>query len=97
MKRTNGDYEMPTVANITTATTIKTSAGKVKSISIVVAGSTIGTINACAATGDAAAANAYIGLPNTVGFGSFGPAGWLFPTGITVVPGTSQVIAVEYE
>lgn len=79
--------------NITAATVIKASPGFVARISVVVAGSAAGTINDCVTTGAAGVANQIGTIPNTVGFLS---AGWPCTTGITVVPGTGQTLAVAF-
>jgi len=79
--------------NVTAATVVKASAGFVSSVNVIVAGSAPGTLNDCLTTGAAAAANQIAVLPNTVG--SYELA---FPaaTGIVVVPGTGQTIAISY-
>lgn len=82
-----------TALDISAATVVKATAGRLVRINVVTAGSTTGTANDCATTGAAAAANQTFTIPNTVG-------SYLvdFPhnTGIVVVPGTSQVLAVSY-
>lgn len=81
--------------NITAATVVKASPGTVYKVNVVVAGSAPGTVNDCATTGAAAAANEIAAIPNTVGPVEIGP----FPTfvGIVVVPGTGQTLAVAFE
>ena len=82
-----------TTLNITAATVIKASAGLVFRASVIVAGSAAGTINDCLTTGTAATANAVVILPNTVGQIQ---AEWPMNTGIVVVPGTGQTIALSW-
>jgi hypothetical protein len=84
--------------NITSATVVKATAGAVVTATVVVAGSTPGTINDVATTGGAAAANQIASLPNTVGTISLSnsTAPWPCSTGIVVVPGTGQTVAIEY-
>jgi hypothetical protein len=79
--------------NITTATVIKALPGRVFRVNVQVAGSTTGTVNDCATTGAAAAANQIAVIPETVG-----PLvlEWPCATGIVVVPGTGQTISVSY-
>lgn len=81
--------------NITVATAVKASAGFVGVATVVVAGSGLGTINDCATTGAAAASNAIASLddsaPNTV------PLNFPCGTGIVVVPGTGQTIAISWK
>lgn len=80
--------------NITVPTVVKATPGKVITANVVVAGSTVGTINDCATTGAAAAANEIAALPDTVG-----PIHLDFPclVGIVVVPGTGQTIAISFD
>jgi len=79
--------------NITSATVVKASAGYVARMNVIVAGSAPGTLNDVLTTGAAAAANQIAVLPNTVGTYTIE-----FPanTGIVVVPGTGQTIAISY-
>jgi hypothetical protein len=80
--------------NVTSATVIKPSLGRVYHISIVVAGSAAGTLNDAATTGSAAASNEIMALPNTV---EVIDVNWPTTTGIVVVPGTGQTIAISWE
>ncbi len=81
------------VYNITAATVIKATPGRLVRISVVTAGSAAGTANDCATTGAAAATNEIAAIPNTVGQIMLD---WPCATGIVVVPGTSQVLAVSF-
>jgi len=81
------------VKNITTATVIKAVPGRIAKVSVLVAGSGAGSVNDCATTGAAATANELAVIPQTVGvFDIDMPCS----TGIVVVPGTGQTLAVSY-
>lgn len=79
--------------NITAATVVKASAGYVAKVSVIVAGSAAGTLNDCATTGAAAVSNQIATIPTTAGVYSIA-----FPatTGIVVVPGTGQTLAISF-
>lgn len=79
--------------NITAATVVKAAPGRTVKIAVIVAGSAAGTLNDCLTTGAAAAANELAAIPNTVGIISVDIG---HTTGIVVVPGTGQTIAVYY-
>jgi len=81
------------VKNITVATVIKAVPGRIARVSVLVAGSTVGSVNDCATTGTVAAANALYVTPMTVGVFAVD-----MPTavGIVVTPGTGQTLAVSY-
>jgi hypothetical protein len=79
--------------DITASTVIKTGAGRVAKVSVLVAGSAAGTVNDCATTGAAAVANQIYTIPNTVGTYTLD---WPTTLGIVVVPGTGQTLAVSY-
>jgi len=79
--------------NKSASVTIKASAGKVGTVTVLVAGSAPGAIHDCAATGDAAAGNKIAGIPNTLGVY---PINWPCATGITYIVGTGQTVAVSY-
>ena len=79
--------------DITAAQVIKAAPGICVSVAVVVAGTTAGTVNDVATTGGAAAANQFGTIPATVGTYTFN---WPCGTGIVVVPGTSQTLAVSY-
>lgn len=72
---------------------VKTGAGVLCKVSVIVAGSAAGTLNDVATVGGAAAANQFGTIPNTVGTYEFD---WPCATGIVVVPGTGQTVAVSY-
>lgn len=80
--------------NITAATVVKATPGRVFKVSVIVAGSTAGTINDCATVAAAAATNQIGTAPNTVGTTDFN---WPMGTGIVVVPGTGQTLALTWE
>lgn len=79
--------------NVTAATVLKSAAGICVSVSVVVAGSAAGTVNDVATTGGAAAANQFGTIPNAVGTYDFN---WPCGTGITIVPGAGQTLAVSF-
>lgn len=81
------------VKNITAAVAVKATPGRICRVSVIVAGSAAGTVNDVATTGAAAVANQVATIPNTVGNYDI-----QFPcaTGIVIVPGTGQTLAVSY-
>ena len=81
------------VLNITAATVVKATPGICARVSVVVAGTAAGTVNDVATTAGAAAANQFGTLPAAVGTQTFD---WPCGTGIVVVPGTGQTIAVSF-
>jgi hypothetical protein len=80
--------------NISAATVVKASAGRLTRINVITAGSAAGTANDTTTTGGAAAANEIFSIPNTVGSYYLD---WPCASGIVIVPGTSQVVSVSYE
>lgn len=84
---------LSTSYNITAATVVKATPGKLAYISVVTAGSAAGSANDCATTGAAAAGNKVATIPAAVGVI---PVNWPCGTGITITPGSGQVIAVSY-
>lgn len=79
--------------NITAAKVVKASKGYVKQVIVLTAGSTGGTVSDVATTGGVAAANLIFNVPDTVGVYTLDMP---FQTGLVVVPGTGQVLAVSY-
>lgn len=79
--------------NVTAATVIKATPGTVYNISVTTAGSAPGTVHDTNLVASAAAANLVYEIPNTVGNYPI-----TFPcfTGITITPGTGQVLSVSY-
>ena len=82
-----------TSVTVTTATLIYVGAGYLVNFSVVVAGSTAGTISNTGAVATVAAANALCAIPATVGVVK---TGQIFSTGLVVTPGTGQSINVTY-
>lgn len=80
--------------NISSSTVVKASAGRVFRVMVNTAGSTTGTLNNVTTTGGAAAANLVFTIPNTVGIYEVNAP---MTSGIVIIPGTSQVIAVVYQ
>ena len=79
--------------DVTAAAVVKATSGILVSVSVIVAGSATGTVNDVATTGGAAAANQFGTIPNTVGTYTWN---WPCGTGIVVVPGAGQTLAVSY-
>lgn len=79
--------------NITAATVIKAGPGVVVSIGVLVVGTSVGTVNDCLTTGAAAVTNQVAPIPEAVGTYAIGA---LCATGIVVVPGTGQTLAVMF-
>lgn len=79
--------------NITAATVVKASAGRVARVVVLVAGSATGTVNDLATTSGAAVANQVFTIPDALGSYEVD-----VPTsvGILVVPGTGQTLAVSF-
>lgn len=66
-------------------------------IAVIVAGSAAGTANDCATTGAAAAANQICLIPNTISAAApVLTVDWPCNTGIVIVPGTGQTVAVTF-
>ena len=82
-----------TSVTVTTATLIYAGTGYLVNFSVVVAGSTAGTISNTNAVASVAAANALCTVPATVGIVKVGQ---VFSTGLVVTPGTGQSINVTY-
>ena len=84
----------PTTAlNISTPTVVKAAPGSVLMVVVLTAGSSPGSVNDCTTSGAAAQANQVATIPNSVGsiFVDFPCL-----AGITVVPGTGQVVSAAY-
>jgi len=83
---------LSTSLNLTSATVIKASPGRLVRINVIVAGAA-GTANDCTTTGAAASANEIAVIPAAVG-----PIllDWPCLAGIVVAPGAGQTIAVSY-
>lgn len=79
--------------NITVATVIKATPGRVAKVIVQVAGSAAGTVNNCITTGAAAIANQIATIPAAV---AVIPLSWPCSAGITVVPGTGQTLTVSF-
>lgn len=78
--------------NITAATVVKATPGRLVRINVTVAGAA-GTANDCATTGAAAAANVICAIPAVVGVINIE---WPCATGIVITPGAAQVVSVSY-
>ena len=82
-----------TSVTITSTTVIYANAGYLVNFSVVVAGSSAGTIYNASTAANAAAVNALCVVPNSVGITKIGQ---VFSTGLVVTPGTGQSINVTY-
>ena len=82
-----------TSITVTAATLIFNGPGYLVSFSVVVAGSTAGTISNTNAVATVAASNALCTIPATVGIVKVGQ---VFSTGLVVTPGTGQSVNVTY-
>lgn len=91
--RHQSEYGQSSTKNVAASTVIKATTGRAFQISVVVAGSAPGALHDCATTGAAAAANKVATIPNTVGVYNLN---WPMATGIVLVPGTGQTLAISY-
>lgn len=79
---------------ISVNTVVKPAPGQVCTVNILTAGTTSGSIHDCTTSGTATSGNVTMQLPNTVGSLH---APFKHSAGITVIPGTGQVLSVAYE
>jgi hypothetical protein len=79
--------------NLTSATAVRTGAGILAVVTVIVAGSAPGTANDCTTTGAATVANQIVGIPNTVGAYQISMP---YQNGLVIVPGTGQTVAISY-
>lgn len=79
--------------NITAVTLVKGSHGTVRSLNVIVAGSSAGSVNDSATTGGASISNQTAAIPNAVGSTIIDR---VCINGIVVTPGTGQTVAIEY-
>ena len=79
--------------NITAATVVKATPGVLARITVNTAGSAAGTASDCTTTSAVAAANLIFNIPTTAGLYVLE---WPCAAGITITPGTGQVISVAY-
>lgn len=77
---------------ISTNTVVKGSPGQVCSVSIITSGSTSGAIHDCTTSGAATSGNVMMPLTSGTFYAPFKAS-----KGITVIPGTGQVLSVSYE
>ena len=82
-----------TSVTVTAATVIYVGNGYLVNFSVVVAGSTVGTISNTGATSTVTAANALCSIPATVGIFKVGQ---VFSAGLVVTPGTGQSVNITY-
>ncbi|WP_455387440.1 hypothetical protein [Petrachloros mirabilis] len=77
---------------ISSNTVVKGSPGQVCSVSIITSGSTSGAIHDCTTSGAATSGNVTIPLVSGTFYAPFKHS-----KGITVIPGTGQVLSLSYE
>lgn len=82
-----------TSLTVTAQTVVVTGSGRLTGFSILVAGTTVGTVNNAQTAALAVASNALVPLPNTIGFYQCGCA---FTNGLVITPGTGQSVNVTY-
>lgn len=82
-----------TSATVTAQTVIATGQGRLVNISVVVAGTTAGTVNNAQIVANITAANVVVAIPNTIGVYQ---CGCNFTNGLIVTPGTGQSVNVTY-
>lgn len=82
-----------TSSTVTSSTLVVAGAGRLVGVSIIVAGTASGLIHNAATAGAAAASNALVVTPVTIGFYQVGQR---FTNGLVIVPGTGQSINVTY-
>ncbi len=82
-----------TALGLTTATVVKTGPGRACRVTVVIGGSAAGTINDVATTSGASMLNAVGVLPTTTGTYQID---WPCQTGIVIIPGVGQTIAIAY-
>ena len=90
---TTRSFGTRTSVTVTAATVIYVGAGYLVNFSVVVAGSTVGTISNTSTVASVAAANALCAVPASVGIIKVGQ---IFSAGLVVTPGTGQSINVTY-
>lgn len=79
--------------NISADAVVKSTFGRLVTVSVLTAGSAAGAVHNCAAIGDAAAANKVGTIPNTVGIYVFD---WPCSAGIVYKVGTGQVVSIKF-
>ena len=82
-----------TVLGVTAATVVKASPGRLALVSVIVAGSAVGSASDVATVAGVAGGNQIAVIPNTIGVYVID---WPCLAGIVVTPGTGQTIAVAY-
>lgn len=80
--------------NISAATVVKATPGRLVRIIVNTPGSTAGTASDCATTAAVTAANLIANIPATAGLVM--SIVWPCSTGIVITPGTGQVLSVSY-
>ena len=83
-----------TFFDISSATVIKSAAGRIAKVSVIVAGSTNGAVYDATSTSGNTAANQLAVIPEAVGTYLIDMPAF---NGIVIAPGTSQVVTVSYQ
>ena len=83
--------------NISAASVVKATAGRLVRVSVIVLGSTAGSCNDSATTGGAAQANQILAIPASAPVGSVYYLDFPTSNGIVCTPGASGVLAVSYD
>ena len=89
----DGSIGNTTSSLITSQTLVVNGSGILVAVSVVVAGTTVGTANDSLSTTGATAATAFLAIPNTIGVTQ---VGFRFTNGLVITPGTGQSIVVSY-
>lgn len=82
-----------TMFDITAATVVKTTVGRICRVSVLVAGTTTGSVNDTTTTGAVAVTNQLAVIPDVVG--SYDIDMPVF-NGLVITPGTGQTLAISY-
>lgn len=86
-----------TQLSINSLTVVKAAAGWLLNLTVTVSGSTVGTaFDASYVSGTVAEGQSFYTIPQAVGVYSFQYPGWAFSQGLTVAPGSGQVVNVEF-
>lgn len=84
---------LTSTTNISAATVVKAVPGRIVRVSVITAGSSPGGVHNTTTTGGASTANQVFVIPNAVGVHTLH---WPMSSGVVVVPGTGQLVAVTF-
>jgi hypothetical protein len=82
-----------TLFNITAPTVVKTTSGRICRVSVIVAGTAVGSVNDVATTAGVAVTNQLAVIPDVVGSYDIDMP---CAVGLVVTPGTGQTLAISY-